>query len=400
MKIFHLLLAVCWLLPACALGQLSDNNRFRAKKQVVISQSINHDLYTAGEKILINAPIRGDLVAAGGTIIVRDSIYEDLTLAGGDLTVDGPVADDILALGGTILLRQPVQGDVIVLGGEMKTTSYSLIKSSLVVMSGDVQINGDVAGDMTIWGGEVTLNGTCRGNLDVKGGEVTVNGTVRGTSALAAETITLGPDAQLYGNARYWVPEEAEAPDFASAMSGGTARYDPSLKVATEFPWFDWSPPGFSVALGYLLAVVLMIVLIQWLFPTPLQQAGKALRNDFIRCFGYGVLYLIGVPLLIGLLFITIIGIPPGLFILFLYGFSIAFGLIIAASVATYALQYYYQNDWGLGMRIFVSFVIFAVLRVLTFMPIIGLFLSVVAVGAALGALVVPHLRRAKPVMA
>jgi cytoskeletal protein CcmA (bactofilin family) len=400
MNTLPLLLAASWLVPTYALGQLAKDNQFQAREQVIINHPIDHDLYTAGEKILINAPIRGDLVAAGGTVIVRDSIYEDLTLAGGDLTVDGPVADDVLALGGTASLRRSVQGDVIVLGGEVKTTSSSLIENNLVVMGGDVEVDGDVAGSVTVWGGEVTLNGTCQKNLDVKGGEVTVNGTIRGTSVLAAETITLGPDAQLFGNVRYWVPEEADAPDFTAAMAGGTARYDPSLDVATEFPWFDWSPPGFSIALAYLLAVVLMIVLIQWLFSAPLEQAGAALREDFMRCFGYGVLYLLGVPLLIGLLFITIIGIPPGLFILFLYGFSIAFGLIITASVATYALRYHYKMNWNLGMRIFVSFVIFAVLRVLTFTPLVGLFLSVVAVGAALGALVVPHLRRAKPVIA
>ena len=379
---------------------MSDDDSFQAKEQVIIDHSVDHDLYTAGEQVLVSAPIRGDLVAAGGTIIVRDSIYEDLTLAGGELTVDGPVADDILALGGTIRLRQVVQGDVIVMGGEVETDAASRIANNLVVMSGDVHIAGDVAGDVTIWGGEVTISGMCQGNLEAKGGKVILNGTVRGTSSLAAEMITLGPDARLDGEVRYWIPEEAEAPDFAAAMTGGTARYDPSLDVVTEFPWLDWSPPGFSIALAYLLAVVLMIVLAQWLFPHPLRQAGLALRDDFMRCFGYGVLYLIGVPLLIGLLFVTIIGIPPGLFALFLYGFSIAFGLIIASAVATHALQDQYQKDWNFGMRVFVSFVVFAVLRVLTFTPFIGLFLSVVAVGAALGALIVPHLRQAKPVMA
>jgi hypothetical protein len=51
-------------------------------------------------------------------------------------------------------------------------------------------------------------------------------------------------------------------------------------------------------------------------------------------------------------------------------------------------------------MRVLISFVVFSVLRVLTFTPFVGLFLTVVAVGAALGALMVPYLRRDKPVMA
>lgn len=377
-----------------------ESDTFLAKKQVSVTRPVADDLYAAGEEVLVDAPIRGDLVAAGGTVSVQDSIYQDLTLAGGEVVVNGWVGDDVLALGGNIRLRQSVQGDVLVLGGEVRLDEASLIGHDLIVLGGDVRVEGNIAGDLTVWGGEVVLNGECGRNLDVKGGEITINGIVRGNATLAAEAITLGSEAQLYGNVRYWVPEENMAPDFSAVLTGGTAHYDPTLDVSQDFSWWGGSLPWFSVALAYLLAVVLMIVLVHWLFPHTMEQAGIALRENFMQCFGYGVLYLIGVPLVIGLLFISLIGIPPGLFMLFLYAFSLLFGHIIASVVAAYALRDRYANDWGKGMLMLVSFGIFAILRVLTFTPLVGLFLSVVVVGACFGALIVPHLRRAQPVMA
>ncbi len=400
MKNLAIFLITLLLSPDSFQQATPKQDKFLTKKRVVVTQPVADDLYMAGEEVLVDAPIRGDLVAAAGTVIVRDSIYEDLTLAGGDVIINGWIGDDVLALGGNIRLRQFVQGDVLVLGGEVRLDKASLVQQDLVILGGDVRVAGNIAGDVVVWGGEVVLDGECGRNLKVKGGEVTINGTVRGTASLAAEAITLGPEAQLYGDVRYWVPEEELAPNFAAVLTGATARYDPTLNLNRTFAWLNWSPPGFSVALAYLLAVVLMIVLIQWLFPHPLQQAGEALRDDFMRAFGYGVLYLISVPLVIGLLFISLIGIPPGLFVLFLYAFSLAFGLIIASAVAAHALRDRYAYHWGKGMLIFVSFVIFSILRILTFVPFVGLFLSVVVVGACFGALIVPHLRRAQPVMA
>ena len=375
-------------------------DRFVTQKRVTISHVVTDDLYTAGGEVLVKAPIRGDLIAAAGTVFVQDSIYQDLTLAGGTLEVSGWIGDDILAMGGNIRLRESVQGDVLVMGGDVRLDESALVEHDLVVMGGNVRVVGNIRGNVTVRGGQVVLDGECGRNLDVKGGEVVVNGVVRGTSTLAAESIELGPEAQLYGDVRYWVPEGYQAPDFSAVLVGSTARLDPTLDMSQEFSWWDSPLPWFSVALAYLLAVVLMIVLIHWLFPHAMELASTALRDNFMQCFGYGVLYLIGVPLLIGLLFISLVGIPPGLFVLFLYGFSLAFGHIITSVVAAYALRDYYHYDWGKGVLMLVSFVIFAVLRVLTLTPFVGFFLSVIAVGACFGALIVPHLRRPQPMIA
>ena len=400
MKNFVFLAFPLLLAPTSSNTLPASSEKFRAAEQITIDTPVDHDLYVAGERIVINAPVRGDMLAAAGTITVLDSIQGDLTAAGGTITLNAPVLDDVLAMGGTMQIESLVQGDIIAMGGEVLINKNAQAGQDVVVLSGEVQLDGTVAGNVIVYGGEVQLNGECQGNLQVRGGEITINGTVQGESTLTADQITLDPEAQLYGNVRYWLPEDAEPPNFAAVLTGATVQFDASLQPEGEFSWLGSSIPWFSIGLAYVLAVLLIIGFIFWVFPRAMDRAGKVLHEDFMRSFGYGALYLVGVPLGVALLFLTVIGIPLGLFFLSAYFFTIMFGHIITSVVVTYSLRDRYQYQWGNGWMILVAFLVFSVLRMLTLTPLVGLFISALMVGACLGALMIPVVRRKQPIAA
>ncbi|MEM8965117.1 MAG: hypothetical protein AAGE93_01785 [Bacteroidota bacterium] len=395
-----LILLTIPLLFAPAPTNTVPSDKFQAAEQITIDSPVNHDVYLAGERITVNAPVRGDMLAAAGTIILRDSLLGNLTAAGGTLTLNGPVLDDVFVMGGTVRVESPVAGDIIAMGGEVVIDKNVTSGQDVVVLSGEVQVNGTVAGNVIVRGGEVQLNGECQGNLEVQGGEITINGLVRGASSLAAERIELTPSAEMYGDVRYWLPEGTEPPDFSAALSGATAQFDESLNLEDDFSWLGNQVPWFSVALAYVLAVLLTIGFIFWVFPNKMDRAGKVLHEDFMRSFGYGILYLIGVPLVIALLLISFIGIPLGLVFLLAYGVTVAFGHVITSVVVAYSLRDRYQYDWGKGWMILVAFLIFSVLRMVTLTPFVGFFISVLLVGASLGALLIPLIRKEQPVAA
>jgi len=388
-----------WLLLTLA-AQAQTAEKFRADELVTVDAPVEHNLYVAGERITINASVRGDVLAAAGTIEVNDSINGDLTAAGGTVTLNSPVQEDVLALGGTIQVTEPVGGDLITMGGEVTLAGDTKASRDVVVFSGEARLDGTVVGNVIVYGGTVQLNGECRGNLEMKGGEITINGPVRGASALAADSITLGPDAQLYGPVRYWIPEEADPPDFASVLVGTTAERDESLYPEDDFPWPWQSVPWFLLALTYILAVLLIIGFIFWVFPQAMDRAGAVLHQDFMRSFGYGILYLVGVPLVIGLLMMSFIGIPLGLFFMFAYGFTLLFGHAIVSVVVTYSLRDRYQYDWSKAWMILVAFLVFSVLRTVTLTPLLGIFVSVLMVGACFGALIISLIRKEQPIAA
>ncbi len=376
------------------------SEKFQAAEQITIDTPVDHDLYVAGERIMVNAPVRGDLLVAAGTVNIRDSIQGDFTVASGTLYLNGPVSEDVMAMGGTVQIESQVQGDIIAMGGEIMLHKDALTNQDVVVLAGEVQLDGTVGGNVMVYGGEVELNGECRGNLEVRGGEIIINGTVQGTSIMTADRIELTPRAKLYGDVHYWLPESTTLPDFSTALSGGTAQFDETLNPEDDFSWLGNTIPWFSVALAYVLAVILTIGFIFWVFPKTMDRAGKVLHEDFMRSFGYGSLYLIGVPLAIALLLISFIGIPIGLVLLFAYVVTVAFGLVITSVVLTYSLQDRYQYQWGTGWMIVVAFLVFCVLRVVTLTPFVGFFVSVLAVGASLGALLIPFVRKKQSVVA
>ena len=394
------ILALLFLPIMLVFLQFPVGEKFKAGEKITVATAVEHDCYAVGETIEINAPIAGDLVAAAGSITIRDSIQEDLTIAGGEIVVDGWVGDDIMAMGGDLRISQPIQGDLIVMGGDITIDKTSMVGQDLVVMGGRVKIAGTIAGNLIARGGEIVLDGACEGNLEMRGGRLEINGPVRGTSVVVADNMRVGPNAQFYGNVRYWLPNKDKGQDFTAALrNNATAQYDETLQTEDEFSWFG-QIPWFFLIVAYILSVFLLIVVLHLLFPKVMERAGQTLNQDFVRSFGYGALYLVGIPLAMILLVMTFIGIPIGLFVLAMFLFSLLFGHTIAAVAITYAINVRRQNYWSKVAMMFISLGIFIILRSLTFTPVIGIFFSVILVGASFGALILLLVRKKEAVPA
>ncbi len=374
------------------------SQKFQAGQDVNLSTPTNHDVYVAGETVTLHAPVQGDVMAAGGTVVIRDHIAEDLVLAGGDLVVDGSIGEDLMVMGGSVRIHQPVKNDLIVMGGEVIIDPYVTIGNELLVMAGKVIIDGKVEGNIKARGGELILGGICQGQLDMQGEAVTINGLVRGKAILAAESIRLGKDAQLYGPVAFWT-EDPETVDFTPALfQDAKAQFNESLRLEDNWSVQPWS--GFLFVLAYLLSVLILIVLVHGLIAKVMAKSAQTLQQETVRSLGYGVLYFLGVPLGISLLMITVIGIPLGLFALFLYLFSVLFALTLSAVMLTYQIRDKYQYDWSKGKLILVSLGLFVVLRLLSFVPLLGIILVSVVVGACYGAMILFFLHKEKVVIA
>ena len=193
--------------------------------------------------------------------------------------------------------------------------------------------------------------------------------------------------------------EEAGEEFTAALQDNAVAQYDATLQSEDEFSWFG-QIPWFFLGVAYLLSVFLLIVILHLLVPQIMESAGKALNQDFVKSFGFGALYLVGIPLAGILLFMTFIGIPLGLFVLAMFIFSLLFGHSIAAVAITYAINLRRHEPWSKVVLMFVSLGIFILLRSLTFTPFIGIFVSVIIVGATFGALLIPLFQKKDPVPA
>jgi len=356
----------------------------KAAESVNITQAITDDLYLAGGQVSIDAPVAGDIVAAGGELYLNDSLKGDALLAGGEMEIRGYVSDDIRATGGKLNLYSSVGGDLLVFGGEVTVHSGVNIAGDVILFAGDMEFEGNISGELRVYGGELDFNGTVGQSAFLTAGDIDFNGMVTGSSVITAGHMDLGPAARFEGPVRYWT-DKGEL-DFGQAASSVT--YDETLGEKYEDK--EWQMDGgdiFGFTLYGLLASLLLAAILIFGLGDYFERAAVRVEKSFVRSFAFGILYFLGVPVLILVLFVTAIGLPLGLLLGAFYLFTLVFGATFAAVVFTNWLNNRNNAHWSKFMKLIVSGGAFLILWFLVAIPFVGWFASMVLVAAAFGGL-------------
>lgn len=341
----------------------------RTGDDIRITEPVNGDLYVAGKNVVIDAPVHGDVLAAGGTLIINDSITMDVIVAGGRVEINGYVGDDVRAAGGSIKVGDVIQGDVLVTGGEVI-----------------IEKNSVLHGNLYTTGGMVTIDGAIDGAVEAKGRDLKIGGMIKGPASIAANVINVKSSALFGSDIRFWNDEGSL--NIASHSHHGTVTLDPELEIRGP----QWQYLGFASALimlWYLGTALLMIWLIEFLFPKSFSDAAGIVLNHTMKSLGYGLLYFAGVPFLCVLLAITIIALPIGIIAMIAYGVLLVLATIITAIVISNWLnRVYFKSSWSLSKLVFVAFGIFVFLKIVTLTPVFGPLLIGIAASMAFGGIV------------
>ena len=231
---------------------------------------------------------------AGGTIVVGEgeTINEDLEAFGGDIVVRGTVNGDVSAFGGNVRIEGEVTGDVN-------------------AFAGNVWISGDVGGSVESAGGNVYVQPEAEigGNLEAAAGNVVVAGTVRGSAELAGGTVTLAESATIDGDVEYGVESEEDFRNEGATVGGTVDR----AEDVDAGPWEGPQIPGWVFGIyGFFVNLLLGAVLLLALPGFSAAVAGRV-ADDPLRTAGVGLLALVGIPVLLVLLVVSIVGIPIAL---------------------------------------------------------------------------------------
>ncbi len=348
-----------------------------AGKEIVIDNLQTDDTYLAGETIKVNAEIQGDLVLAGANLSINDSIHGDLTAAGGEIAVGGPIADDVRVAGGRITIDSEIGDDLVVFGGEVILTEKARINGKLVCYSGDVTVNGEV------------IEG-----LKISGGDVSINGPIRGSSKIAVEDLTLGPNAKFHEDVEYW-HSDGEI-NFNTALVNAEARYNEDLEAESQVSLIAFGITSLKEWLIYIFSAFLAILVFHALFRNAFSSAVEGLEDNLLKSFGFGLLYLIGIPLAILFAFVITIGVKLGLFAAAVFVFSLVFGQIVAAILIAYYLRERKDKDWGFWPVTFVALVVAVLLRLVGMIPYAGIAIAVIILAVTYGALTLQVFRAKK----
>ncbi len=359
--------------------------RIEYGRNVIISQPVYENLYIAGGNITINAPVYGDLIIAGGTIIINDTVTKDILLAGGTVIFNGFVGDDVRCIGGNIHIVKNVTGEVVVSGGRI-TIDKGVTIGGLIAGGGNITIDGDVKGELRGTFGNLVLNGSVSGNLNARGGSITVNGTINGKSLLSARHIILGPRAVFNNDVRYWTKQHDL--DFTPNMKNGKAEFDPILRIRSS-KWYYLGSTSLKTLAWYLGMALLMILIIQYLFSSTMRKAANTVFNHSLKSLGMGLLFLLVIPVTALVAFVTVVGVPVGLLLLFGYISLLLLATVISSVVAANWINNRNNkkwNNWRLG---FVAFGVFILFKFISLTPVAGVVIMILLVCISFGSILV-----------
>ena len=323
-------------------------------------QVVSGDLYAAGGTVQISGVVQQDAVIMGGKITSNGEITQNAFLVAGGVDVHGPVGDDLRIVSGEVIVADKVEGDLFVMAGSVSILSSASIAGDLIIYAGDAVIEGPVGGDILGTVGELRIDTNVAGSVDV-----TVN------------TLTLGDRANVEGSLTYISSQVLERALNATIV-GDLVRNDPVIPQG-DSQRFSWLVPSlvllFSVLAWYLVSRKSLSFVI-----------GRALVNS-PRPFLTGLITFIFVPVVIGLLFVSMIGSFVGVVLLLAYLLFIALSLIgMVAILGQLLMLAFNRKSKGVSLLALVVGIFGFIL--LSMLPTIGELIVFVLMILTLGAIV------------
>lgn len=236
-----------------------------------------------------------------GVAAAQETRSGETVVVGEDETVDG----DLQAFAGTVVIQGTVDGDLTAFGGDVLIEGE--VTGDAEAFAGNVRVTGDVGGEVGTAAGNVTIGENASvGALSAAGGNVAVEGTVAGDVEAAAGSVSLGPGAVVEGDLTYG-GELNRHPD--AEVVGSVSEESTSGPVPApigELP----TPPTWLGPLYWLLVNLVLGAVLLAAFPRFSDAVATTARTAALKSGGVGVLALVGIPIALGLVAITLVGIP------------------------------------------------------------------------------------------
>lgn len=300
--------------------------------------------------VLVTVAFLPGVVAAqetrtGGTVVVGpDERVDDLTVFGGNVYVEGVVEGNLDAFAGNVFVNGVIEGDVD-------------------AVAGNVHVAGDVGGDVSAVGGNVVLerDGEVAGSFSAAAGTVVVRGTIDGDAEVGAGSIVVESTAVVGGDLTYGGALERH-PD---AQVGGVVTQNGEVTVGITEP-VPTIPAWFGALYGFL-ANLLLGALLLLVAPGFSREVAGRVRNEPLVAGGVGLLTLIGVPIALVLLAITIVGIPLAILGALLFATTVWIGVVYGGfALGTWLLSLVDEgNRWA---ALALGLLLLAVLGVIPFL--------------------------------
>ncbi len=264
---------------------------------VAATETINSMLFAAGNNVDIAGTVNGDVYCAGQTLTISGTINGDIFCAGQTVVISGVINGSVRVTGQTVTLSSAVSGSATIGTQTLIINKNASIGRDLLGGSSNVTINGKVGRDIVAGAHDLNINGDVGGNI--KG---------------ATENLNLGSAGVIGGNVEYTSNNDPVVAT-GGKIVGTVIRTAPKKQANTNYV----SPALFSISgliFGLVIWLVFALVLVA-IFPRIFDEATQNAMKKPGTTTLIGILGAIVAPILIVVLFVTILGIPLAFLTLF-----------------------------------------------------------------------------------
>lgn len=265
--------------------------------------------------VLLSAPAAAD-TRVGGTVVI-----------GPDETVG-----DISATGATVVVQGTVDGDLHAYGGDVRVVEGAEVTGIVRVYAGTVTIDGAVGENALANAGGVTVGeaATVDRSVGAVGGDVSLAGRVGGDATVLAGTVTLAETGSVEGDLthRGTLDDEGGSVDGVTQGMGDLALLPPLGLLTTVLEVL--------LFVGTLLLGTALLAVA----PRFADTAARTARVEPLRTAAVGLAVTVAVCLAVGLLALTVVGLPLAVA-------GLALGAVLAWVAAVYGR--YAVGDWVLS---------------------------------------------------
>ncbi|MGD0544397.1 MAG: hypothetical protein ABSB65_08290 [Candidatus Acidiferrales bacterium] len=337
-------------------------------------EEVKTDLIVFADRTQISGTVDGDLIVWSRSVIVTGHITGDIICFAQQLTVNGPVDGNVRTFVQNATLNNKVGKNVMAWAQELDLTETATVGGTVTVGAGNAELNGHVGGDVLGFAGSFD-----------------VNGSLGGDASFQADTLHIGPNAEIKGHTKFKGNREAEVSSSAklgSPVEFTLAKHEHGPNYSSpRFYWHQILLWGASFVFG-----LVVLLLAPGFFFDVERACGKS-----AQAIGFGLLFLFATPIAAIIVCVTIVGLGVGISTLLLY-------LIAIYSAQVYVGSWLGEKILGSGVGVGAGLGRLALglllLRAVGMLPYVGHWISFLVVAWGMGAMVMALYRYTRPQLA
>lgn len=332
------------------------------------TEGASGNTYAIDEAVEVTGKTIGDVYAVGGTVVVSGEVEGDVLVLGARVRITGPVVGSVRVLGGEVELTSSVGRNVSVAAGKLTLAQGSYVFGHVAAAVGQLELRGTTEGKVDAAAGQVTIAGVSKGALDVR---LDRTGNLRILETAVAD-----------GGVKYRAVHAAEVA--TGAKLALPLEHVVIPRDRSTHRQFDW----WFGELVWLFGLAVLAMVLTYLMPRKLQEVGEEALAKPWQSLGWGVAWLVGVPVVATVLAVTLIGVPLAVVLVALYvvGFfvaQVAVGMAVGWYVRTLPL-FQFMKNWKLLAVLLLGLVLYRLAAAVPFLGTIVVGLSVLWTWGAL----------------